>query len=167
MDVIYTLRALTILSSSGLDLISSVLLECDAVTRTSYYSLGIAYNVFYYLGCWSLLFVVVYTLNTMLRQYLGKTSVIIKAILVAIVGIMFFVTVAHMSMASYNLWAASDAGYNANAEFVIEAAERLRTAWNVLYFLSVILAGALSLFTVFAMRSRHLSGGVSFFHILL
>lgn len=113
------------------------------------------------------MFVVVYTLNTMLRQYLGKTSVIIKAILVAIVGIMFFVTVAHMSMASYNLWAASDAGYNANAEFVIEAAERLRTAWNVLYFLSVILAGALSLFTVFAMRSRHLSGGVSFFHILL
>ncbi|KAI8938269.1 hypothetical protein NX059_005928 [Plenodomus lindquistii] len=141
----------------ALDLVSMVLLECGTVASTLY-SLAIASSIFYLLAYWTLLFVVVYTLNTLLREHLESPSKAIKMLLLAIVGVMFAITAAHIGVTSYNLWAATDDGYSSNANFIIHPAEQLRVAWNVMYFLSVITAGVLSLLTIFAMRSRRQSG---------
>ncbi|KAF2853985.1 hypothetical protein T440DRAFT_476597 [Plenodomus tracheiphilus IPT5] len=154
----YMLALLFMLVGYAIELSATVLLECNTVVRSSYYALAIAMTVFYYLAYWILLFIVVYTLNTMLREHLGSSSSTLKIVLLAIVGVMFAVTAAHIGITSYNLWTATDAGYSSNANFIIHPAERLRTAWNVLYFLSVIAAGFFALMTLFAMRSRSQSG---------
>ncbi|KAH9861628.1 hypothetical protein J1614_011380 [Plenodomus biglobosus] len=158
VGVPYMLALFFMLLGYALELCAVVLLECDAVVSSNYYSIAIAMTVFYSLAYWTLLFVVVYTLNTMLRERLGNSSSMIKIFLLAIVGVMFAITAAHMGVSCWNLWAVTDAGYWSDADLIARPAEQLRTAWNVMYFLSVVAGGILALITAFSMRSRMQSG---------
>lgn len=138
-----------------------MLQECGTADSSTYFGIYIATNIFYYLAYWLLLCVVVYILNTMLREHLGGMTRVYKVIYIAILGFMFALTVAQIGLSSYNLWTQTNAGYDANAEPVIYPAEGLRIAYIVLYLVSVLVSGALSLQAIFAMRSRRLPGGVS------
>lgn len=152
---------ITTSSAYALELIGAVLRECDTMNISSYYSLLIATNIFWYLGYWLLLFVVVYVLNTMLREHLGGMTRIYKVIYLVILVFMFALTCGQMGLSSYNLWTQTEDGYDADAEVLIYPAERLRIAYTVFYLLSVLASGAFSLIAIFAMRSRRLPGGVS------
>lgn len=132
------------------------------MNQDSYLSLLIANNVFWYLAIWTLLFVVVYTLNSMLRERLGGVTILFKAIYLAIVGLMFVLTCGEIGVASYNIWTQTEAGDEADAFPIVHPAEQLRLAYNVMYFLSVIASGALSLMTIFALRSKLHPLGVSY-----
>ncbi|CAO2654286.1 Nn.00g110190.m01.CDS01 [Neocucurbitaria sp. VM-36] len=159
LGVPYIFAVFLFLLSYGLDLISSVLVECGTVNLNSYYSLLIASNVFWYVGYWLLLFVIVYVLNTMLRERLGGVTVVFKVIYLAILGLMFALTCGQIGLSCYNLWTQTDAGYDAGAQLLTYSAERVRIAYSVLYFLSVLASGALSLVTVFSLRSRRHATG--------
>lgn len=138
----YIVALLFMLIAYALDIASTVLVECETLAGSSYYSIAIAMTVFYYLAYWTLLFVVVYMLNTTLRDH---TIVIIKIVLLAIVGIVFAITAAHIGVSSWNLWAVTDAGYWSNSRLIIRSAKELRVAWSVLYLLAVLAAGVLAL----------------------
>jgi len=155
----YVVALLLWIIAYALDLVGSVLRECGTVDLDSYYSLSIATSIFYYLAYYALLFVVAYTLNIMLRSHLGGSIMPFKIILLAILAIMFALSCAIMGVNSYNNWTQTSAGYDADAELLMEPAERLRVAYSVLFLLSVLISGGLSLITIFAMRSRRLAGG--------
>jgi hypothetical protein len=154
-------QTLTTFRAYALDLVGNVLRECGTVDLDSYYSLSIATSIFYYLAYYALLFVVAYTLNIMLRNHLGGSIMPFRIILLAMLAVMFALSCAMMGINSYNNWTQTSAGYDAHAELLMEPAERLRVAYSVLFLLSVLISGGLSLVTIFAMRSRRLAGGVS------
>ncbi|OAL52110.1 hypothetical protein IQ07DRAFT_403499 [Pyrenochaeta sp. DS3sAY3a] len=155
----YALSVFLFILGYGLELIAAVLQECGTADSSTYFGIYIATNIFYYLAYWLLLFVVVYTLNTMLREHLGGMTSVYKVIYIAILGFMFALTVAQIGISSYNLWTQTNGGYDANAEPIIQPAEGLRIAYIVFYLVSVLVSGALSLQAIFAMRSRRLPGG--------
>ncbi|KAJ4375161.1 hypothetical protein N0V83_002245 [Neocucurbitaria cava] len=160
LGIPYIIALFLFLISYALDLISLVLQECDATTNNdTYFSIYIATNVFWYLAFWLLLFIVVYVLNTMLRQHLGGATRVFNIVYLAIVGVMFALTAVQIGISSYNLWTQTDAGYDSNSEMIVRPAEELRIAYNVLYLLSVLASGALALMTVFALRSRRHAAG--------
>ncbi|KAF1848429.1 uncharacterized protein K460DRAFT_275791 [Cucurbitaria berberidis CBS 394.84] len=150
----YILAIFLFLLSYGLELIAAILQECDTINTDRYYSLLIATNVFWYLAYWLLLFVVVYVLNTMLRERLSGVTAVYKVIYIAILGVMFAITCGQIGLTCYNLWTQTEAGYDANADLIVHPAEQLRVAYSVLYLISVIASGALSLMTIATLRSR-------------
>jgi hypothetical protein len=150
---------LTASSSYILDLANSVLIECQTTGYSTYYSISIASSIFYGLGAWGLFFVVVYQLNTMLRENLGGRTGVFRIAPLVIVGVMFAMTVGYLGLSSYNLWTETNAGYN-NGSWLYLPQEKLQLARQVLYLLGLMASGALSMMTIFSMRSRSLSGGV-------
>ncbi|KAL6707570.1 hypothetical protein ACN47E_003919 [Coniothyrium glycines] len=146
------------LIAMGLEIVTSVLRECGTVDLDSYYSLAIATTVFYRLAYWALLFVAGYVLNIMLRKSLGSPSMIIKVILLAVVGIVFALSCALIGVTAYNNWTQTSAGYDADAELIREPADQLRVAYAVLFLITVLITGGLSVMTVLAMRAGKLPG---------
>jgi hypothetical protein len=71
---------LTAPSQDILDLITTVMMECDTMDYSTYYNMLIASNIFYFLGTWGLFFVVVYQLNTMIRTQLGGLNAVFKVV---------------------------------------------------------------------------------------
>lgn len=128
----------------------------------SYLSLLIAIDIFAYLAYWMLLFVVVYVLNTMLCERLGGVTLVLRVIYIGILGLVFVLTCAQIGVSSYNTWTQTEAGFDADATPIVYPAERVRLAYNVMYFLGVIASSVLSLMAVFALRSRQHPVGVSY-----
>lgn len=138
-----------------------MLRECNTVTIDSYVGLSIAINIFYRLAYWALLFIAGYQLNIMLRENLGSPSKIIKIVLLAIMAVMFALSCGLIGVVSYNNWTQTSAGYDADAQFILDAYEQLRVAYAVLLFLSILVTSALSVMTVIAMRAKRICSGVS------
>lgn len=147
-------------STYALSVISQVLQECDTITIYDYYNWQIPIVIFSFLSYWLLLFVVVYTLNAMLREHLGQFTAVFKIACLAIVGIMGALTCGLIGVVSYNRWTNTEAGLDRDATFFVDAEVNLRIAYWVLYLLSVLAAGALALLTIFQLRSRRDRGGV-------
>jgi hypothetical protein len=152
---------LTAPSQHILDLITTVMMECDTMDYSKYYNMLIASNIFYFLGTWGLFFVVVYQLNTMLRAQLGGLNAVFKVVPLVIVVVMFAITAGYLGLSSYNIWTETDAGYSGGGSWLYGPQVKLQLAKSVLYLLGLIISGALSMMTIFAMRSRGLPGGVS------
>ncbi|KAF1942506.1 hypothetical protein EJ02DRAFT_454198 [Clathrospora elynae] len=160
LGVPYTIALVSFILSFVFGLISTVLMECSTTDIPTYYDLTTTSNVFYSLGTWELLFVVVYTLNTMLRKHIGGLTTVFRVVFIAIVGVMFLVICGQTVLSAYNLAALSESYYRGHDRHVfIEAQKKLGLAETVLYLLSVVASGGLSLMAIFAMRSRRLPGG--------
>lgn len=146
--------------------VASVLLQCRQTDFYSVYSWNIATTVFYNLSYTLLLFVVVYTLNMMLRQQLGHVSKILKIALLVIVVFMGAITCVRIGLRSYYNWTfmqglnSSWSSRAARVQFML-AVQRFSMAWDALYLLSVLAAGALALMTIVQLRSRRSPAGVS------
>lgn len=157
---------LTPFRSFSLQLILAVLVECGAFNLDAAAGIGIVIDISWSLGSWLLFFIVVYVLNTLLRQELGGAIAIYKVICLAITGVMLALACADAGISSYNDWTMSSAGYEANAEAIEYPWLHLLLAEYVLLLVGVLVSGALSLMTIFALRSRRLPGGVSALHTL-
>jgi len=144
--------------------VASVLLQCRQTDFYSVYSWNIATTVFYNLSYILLLFVVVYTLNMMLRQQLGHVSKILKIALLVIVVFMGAITCVRIGLRSYYNWTfmqglnSSWSSRAARVQFML-AVQRFSMAWDALYLLSVLAAGALALMTIVQLRSRRSPAG--------
>lgn len=155
----YVTAVVLFILSFSLQLILAVLVECGAFNLDAAAGIGIVIDISWSLGSWLLFFIVVYVLNTLLRQELGGAIAIYKVICLAITGVMLALACADAGISSYNDWTMSSAGYEANAEAIEYPWLHLLLAEYVLLLVGVLVSGALSLMTIFALRSRRLPGG--------
>jgi hypothetical protein len=147
--------------------VASVLIECRTADLDTYYSLYIAMNIFYYLAVWILLVLVVFVLNSMLREQLGGGLGIFRIIYAAICGLMFCMTCGAIGLSAYNLWTQTSDGEFSDARTLIHEQMQFRMAYCVLYLISIIASGVLSLITLLSIRSRRLSGKVRSYSYML
>jgi hypothetical protein len=152
---------LTLTSTFALEILTETLQQCNQVNLSSYYNLNIVITVFYGIGIWCLLVVVVWTLNSMLRKRLGRTPKISKIVCLFIVVFMGLFTCVHISLQCYHLWLNTPAGLFSTMPAFVEEVIHISLAFWVLYLASVLVSGALALVAIQSMRSKHVSGGVS------
>jgi hypothetical protein len=146
--------------------------QCGQANLSSFYNLNIVATVFYGIGYWSLLVVVVWTLPSMLRERLDRKSKLSRAICLATVVFMGFFTCVNIGLQCYHLWLNTVDGLYSGQPAFFEEQLRIGLAYWVLYLASILAAGALVLLAMQPMRSKHASGGVSLLcllpsHILL
>jgi len=150
-------------SAYACSIVATVLQECGTTSFFSIYNWQIAITVFLNLSYWLLLFVVVFTLNTMLREQLGHTTAIYKYLLLAVMGVMGALTCAHIGLTSYIYWSQTEAGQSTRLYRRVPylASQQLRVAYYSLYLVSVLASGGLALLTIMSLRSRRSPAGVS------
>lgn len=138
-----------------------MLRECEKQIPPHLNEWGVAYLLFYYLGLYLLLVVVVWGVNNQLRERLGSYPTFFKVIYGIILGFMGLLTCAWIGLNCYNQWALTPAGLDSNADPKTMEMLRLGVAYYVFYIVSVIASGALSIMTLVSMRSRGFPYGVS------
>jgi hypothetical protein len=150
-------------SGYACSVIATVLLQCEATEIYNIYRLQIPITIFINLSYWFLLFVVVFTLNTMLRQQLGYTSAIYKGALIAIVGLMGALTCGKIGLSSYINWSRTEVGWSRSSynRGLILTQQQYNAAYYSLYLVSVLVAGGLALMSITSLRSRRSPAGVS------
>lgn len=150
-------------STYASSIVATVLRECGTTDYFSYYSWAIAINIFYWIACFLLMFVVVYTLNTMLRAQLGHASAIYKYGLLAIMVILGLLTCGQIGFSSYINWTQTQSsnGFGFSRDLPYEAAQQYRAAINAFYLVSILAAAALAFMTLMSLRSRRSPAGVS------
>lgn len=151
-------QTLTVSSTEILSMATGIIAQCD-ISRNTYYILVLVYSVTGFLGDWLLTFVMVFTLNKVLREHLGNFSIANKYSLLVVMGLVAAVSIAQLAVSCYNIWTVTDAGYYKNALY--EPAERLRVAWAAICLAATLAGGAFAITTIRAMRSRRHACGVS------
>lgn len=159
---------LTIHSGWVLIVISVTLLECGAI-RKSYFDFQIALNLFFNLGNYLLLVIVVWGVNSLLAERVENRHSAVKIITLLITGVMGALTAALIGMICYILWTNTSAGQESLDTFAglqqyyttVFNYSRYAVAYWALYLLSVIAAGGLAISTITRMRSRNIHVGVS------
>jgi hypothetical protein len=143
-------------------MIATLLLACGTTDSYTAINWSIAINVFLNISQWLLLFVVVYTLNIMLRQQLGHVPMILKMALLFVVGLMGVLTCVKIGLTNYlnsmQLKGYSRYGYGSISYLAVQ---HFNTAYISLYLVSVFAAGALALMSIMSLRSRRGPAGVS------
>jgi hypothetical protein len=133
--------------------------ECDNIYYVDYLNVIVASRIMSSLADWALLFVFVYVLNSMLLKQLGISSSGSKTVLLIVIGVMFAVTVADMSLDSYVTL--TDDFLGGELALAAFASQGLSLTLEVLWMISVIISAAVSLSNISTLRSRSLPGGVS------
>jgi hypothetical protein len=158
------LRRLTTRSGYACSIISTVLQQCGTTDPYSYYHWQIAIVIFLYIDYWLLLVVIVYSLNTMLRQQLDHPTAISKIVPAAIVGLMGPLTGAVAGLRAYILWAQTNRiNWFSRWDLysLVEAQQKLQAAYYSLYLVSLLASGGLALMTIMSLRSTRKAAGVS------
>lgn len=149
--------------------VSVTLLECGVIFR-NFFDFQIAYTLFFSLGNYLLLVIVVWGLNTILVGRLNSSRSAIKAITLVVTGFMGLLTAALIGLSCFIAWRNTEAGRDTlvtNDQFekyldVLLSYQKYVLAYWVLYLLSVIAAGGLAISTLIRMRSRNILVGVGF-----
>jgi hypothetical protein len=165
---------LTIFSGCGCIISATILEECHTQYVDSYYDLQramysyynwqLAINTFISLSAWLLLYVFIFTLNTMLREQLGPTSVVYKRVLFNIVGIVGAATCAEIGLSGYTIWFLTDAGWHIPLGYghtLTRVFWSYRLAYYSLYIASLLVSGGLALISIIFLPSRRSPAGVS------
>jgi len=149
-------------------LVSNTLAQCYVLdSYYDYYNFSIVYNLFFLVGDFLLLVIVIYCINSVLLKHLTSGQKPIKYATIAILCVMGALTASLIGLSSFNLWLDTPAGSDyfdeySNKEWDLTMSERkLSVAWHVLYMLSVLAGAGLSAFTLMKMRSRNIHTGVS------
>lgn len=140
--------------------VSRLLKECEVGSYYGIYYWRIAIDIFSGVGNWLLLFVVVWTLNKILREHLGYHSTVSKTIFMALLVFMGLLTAARIVLGSYNSWAYTVISPDPYTSMLWEAAEKLGIVYWVFYLSSTIVSLSFSLSTIASMKSKHLGGAV-------
>jgi hypothetical protein len=148
-------------SAFGLGLIAGTLRECDQISYDDYYKVNIALSVLNGIGFWLLLVVIVWTLNSMLREHLGHRLKASKAVCLAIVVLMGLFSFVVTVLRCYLQWLATTDGLYSGRPVFITEYQYISLVFWVLYLASVLISGVFALLAVRAMRSKQVFGGVS------
>jgi hypothetical protein len=116
--------------------------------------------VIIYIAYWLLLVVVVYSLNTMLRQQLDRPSAITKAIPAAIVVIMGVLSGALAGIRGY-IYSEQPRTLFRSLYDLLEAQQKLTAAYYSLYLVSLLASGGLALNSIMTLRRTSKPTGVS------
>jgi hypothetical protein len=146
-------------SGYTLIIIGSVLRECRVGSIYDYYNYAIAFSVFFRLSTYLLLVVVVWGVNSVLRDHLGNHPGFFKIIYGAILGVVGAIMVSYLGIQCYNLWLNTDDGQESDGDSLGFEQERIGVAYYALYLIAVVVSGALSMMAVVSLRSRR-AGGV-------
>lgn len=141
-------------------IIGTVLRECGTTPFYSYNDWALAMNIFWRLGTFFLLIVVVYGINNALREKLGSGQSFVKMFCLADLAIMGALTAGFIGLQSYNIWLSTPAGQDSDGDTKYHEEYQLAVAYWVLYILSVVGAGVLALVTIVQLRSRSIPVGV-------
>lgn len=150
---------LTVNSGYSLIIIGCVLRECRVGSIYDYYNWAIAFTVFFRLSTYLLLVVVLWVVNSALRDHLGNHPGFFKIIYGIVLGIVGVIMAVYVGIQCYNTWLNTDAGSDSDGEYLGDEQEQVTVAYWVLYLVAVVLSGALSLMAVVSLRSRQ-AGGV-------
>ncbi|KAJ4347184.1 uncharacterized protein N0V89_011123 [Didymosphaeria variabile] len=143
----------------ALTILGTVLRECWVLpTLYDYYDFVIVFSIFFNIGQWILLFIVVWGVNRLLSQRLDSSQGIVKVATLAIVGVMAALTAGYTGLNCYNTWQAMARGtsgyrYVVNYKTYYDA-EKFAVAYDVLYILSVVAGGAISMALLMKLRSK-------------
>ncbi|KAF1973419.1 hypothetical protein BU23DRAFT_138393 [Bimuria novae-zelandiae CBS 107.79] len=143
------------------------LLECNVVFVGNYSYFQLAFNIFFGLGNYLLLVIVVWGLNTLLIGRLNSGKSVVQILTLAITGVMGVLTAAYIGLSCYMAWSRTDAGLaslessEASDRFysITMSYQKYAVAYWALYLLSVIAAGGLAIATITRMRSRNILTG--------
>ncbi|KZL87960.1 hypothetical protein CI238_12565 [Colletotrichum incanum] len=134
--------------------ISLLLRECEVGSYYDFYYWAIAVNILIGIGNWLLLFVIVWTLNTMLQEHLGYRMNACKVICIVIIAVTGMLTCARIGLNSYNLWTVPEYWLPSETEILYDAYPKLNVAYWGFYLLSTITSGVFSLITTISLKSR-------------
>jgi hypothetical protein len=129
----------------------------------SAYDLRSALAVFDSLSIILLLFVAIWTLNTMLRKQLGHTSAMLKIILgidLVILGVLLLV-VTVLICYSYHFIGRSIYDSSASLGIILSATQYITLAFNAVIVISILGSGAVSLATARSLKKKHIANTVS------
>lgn len=128
-----------------------------------YYNWSIASYVFYGLETMLLLYVVIWTLNTMLRKQLGHNPSALKTALIADLVVLGCLLIASVVMYCYVTWLSMDSYMNRRSvrDFDYRAIYIVDLTFWCLYLVSIIAAGALAVLAVSSLHAKRVAGGVS------
>ncbi|KAK1958806.1 hypothetical protein LY78DRAFT_725633 [Colletotrichum sublineola] len=134
--------------------ISVLLQECKVGSYYDFYYWAIAVNILIGIGNWLLLFVIVWTLNTMLQEHLGYRMNVCKVICKVILAVTGMLTCARIGLSSYNLWTIPEYWFPSELEILYDGYLKLNVAYWGFYLLSTITSGVFSLITIISLKSR-------------
>ncbi|CAI6335051.1 unnamed protein product [Periconia digitata] len=145
-----------------LTIITVVLAECGVSAYMTPLYLSIVYSLFFRLGTFLLLCVVVWSINSMLRERLSRKGQlgIHKMVPIALLAIMGVLTAVYIGISSYLVWASgqfdSDGydGYRLRTQKLRLVLPKLYQAYVALYIVSLAVGYGLALHSIFALRSR-------------
>ncbi|KAL6156698.1 hypothetical protein ACJQWK_06245 [Exserohilum turcicum] len=132
--------------------------QCGIYNNHAYEAIYTTANILYNLGIWALLFVVLYTLNSMLRRQLGSPGRIVTGIPLAVCGIVLALTIVYLGLVSYT-WLNRAYNYDISSDSLVHPTQRLVLALRAIYLFSVMLSFALSAMNISALRRARLPGG--------
>jgi hypothetical protein len=145
---------LTVNSAYALIIIASLLRECRTLDNPyDFYSFAVAYGIFFKLANYLLLVVVVWGVNSLLQQRLGSGQ-ISKVVSLVILGVMGALTCGYLGLGAYNSWTSTPDGRRSDLNRKYNEENKLTLAYWILYMLSVLASGGLSIVAVVSMRSK-------------
>lgn len=125
----------------------------------------IATTVFYGIQTFLFLFVVIYTLNTMLRKQLGHNPTSLKVVLLVILFVLGSILLSYIVLNSYIQWWFSreynSRDYSNIPDTELMATNYLGLAFDCVFLISIIGSGALSLVAANSLKRKHVAGSVS------
>ncbi|KAJ4987725.1 hypothetical protein SVAN01_06749 [Stagonosporopsis vannaccii] len=137
--------------------LSNTLRACR-VTRdmTTFYNFLIASSVFYVINAFMLAFVVIYTLNTMLRKQLGHNPSGLRMVFGSILFVLGGLLLSYLAIQSYFLWnfGRMDYGYN-NITIDVMSPSYISLAFDGTFLVSILSSGALSIAAARALKKKH------------
>lgn len=139
---------------------ATLLRECAGDSFYSpYYDMAIAFGIFFKIANYCLLVVVVWSVNMFLRERLGSGRSLFKTICLIDLGIMGGLTAGYLGLDAYNT-SANSSIYRSFNDSLIDEQLQLAVAYWVLYLVSVLGAGAMSIVSILSMRSKGFPIGV-------
>ncbi|KZM25389.1 uncharacterized protein EKO05_0000561 [Ascochyta rabiei] len=143
----------------AINFVSSTLQACEVTYgSTDVYSWIIAINVFYGLETIMLLFVVLWTLNTMLRKQLGHNPSALRMGLIAVLTILGILNAVSVILYSYTSWLSRD--YRNLVDFNYTAVYYVDLAFWSVYLASILASATLSLLAVRSPKTKRVAGGL-------
>lgn len=153
---------LTATSNQACSFLSTTLVACEATNdRTSFYDWNVANSVFYGVTTFLLLFVVIYTLNTMLRKHLGHSPSALKVVAGLALFVLGGLLVPYIVIQCYLSWQYRDISKTPDIKIDVFATRYISLAFDGMFLICVLGFGALSIRTARSIKKKYGTSNVS------
>ncbi|KAH6644024.1 hypothetical protein C7974DRAFT_12783 [Boeremia exigua] len=152
----YMLALLFMFIEQALAFISATLLACEiSVDIRRIYDTNIAINVFSGINTFLLLFVVIYTLNTMLRKQLGHNPSSLRIALGIDLFVLGSLLLSSVVLVAYLYWHFSRAYFRGYISISPMSPLYVTLAFSAVFLISILASGALSIAAARSLKKRN------------